>query len=69
MRTCSLCGKKTGIGKNRSHAQNRTPRTYKANIQKVTMSVGEEKISGSFCTKCLKRIKKEAGEQKTAPNK
>jgi ribosomal protein L28 len=69
MRTCSLCGKKTGIGKNRSHAQNRTPRTYKANIQKVTMSVGEEKISGSFCTKCLKRIKKEAGEQKTALNK
>lgn len=69
MRTCSLCGKKTGIGKNRSHAQNRTPRTYKANIQKITMSVGEEKISGHFCTKCLKRIKKEAGEQKTAPNK
>ena len=69
MRTCSLCKKGTKIGQNRSHAQNRTPRTYKANIQKVTMNVGEEKISGHFCTKCLKRIKKEAEEQKTALNK
>jgi ribosomal protein L28 len=37
-----------------------------ANIQKVTMQVGEEKISGNFCTKCLKRLKKETQEQKTA---
>jgi large subunit ribosomal protein L28 len=68
MRTCSLCGKGTVIGRNRSHAQNRTPRTYKANIQKVSLNVGEEKISGNFCTKCLKRLKKETREQKTALN-
>jgi len=68
MRTCSLCGKGTKIGRNRSHAQNRTARTYKANIQKVSMNVGEDKISGYFCTKCLKRIKKETSEQKTALN-
>jgi len=66
MRTCSLCNKGTKIGQNRSHAQNRTPRTFMANIQKVTLTVGEDKISGIFCTKCLKRLKKEAGEQKTA---
>ena len=65
MRTCSLCGKKTGIGRNRSHAQNRTPRTYKANIQKVTLAVGEEKLSGVFCAKCIKRLKKETKEQKS----
>ncbi len=59
MRTCSLCGKGTSVGRNRSHAQNRTPRTYKANIQKVTLSVGEDKINGVFCTKCLKKLKKE----------
>ena len=68
MRTCSLCNKGTNIGRNRSHAQNRTPRTYKANIQKVTLSVGDQKISGNFCTKCLKRLKKETKEQKTALN-
>jgi ribosomal protein L28 len=66
MRTCSLCKKGTKIGKNRSHAQNRTPRTFKANIQKVTLVAGENKISGSFCAKCLKRLKKETEEQKTA---
>ena len=60
MRTCSLCGKGTSVGRNRSHAQNRTPRTYKANIQKVTLSVGEDTISGVFCTKCLKKLKTEA---------
>ena len=68
MRTCSLCSKGTNIGRNRSHAQNRTPRTYKANIQKISMKVGDEKISGHFCTKCLKRMKKETREQKTALN-
>lgn len=52
---------------NRSHAQNRTPKAYKANIQKVTMMVGTEKISGNFCTKCIKRMKKEIKDQtKTA---
>lgn len=68
MRTCSLCNKGTNIGRNRSHAQNRTPRTYKANIQKVSLSMGDQKISGYFCTKCLKRLKKETKEQKTALN-
>lgn len=64
MRKCSLCNKKTGIGRNRSHAQNRTPRTYKANIQKVSIRVGEDKLSGVFCTKCIKKIKKELKEEK-----
>lgn len=63
MRTCSLCGKGTRIGRIRSHAQNRTPRTYKANVQKVTLKVDDEKISGTFCTKCLKRLKKETQEK------
>ncbi len=65
MRTCSLCNKGTNIGRNRSHAQNRTPRTFMANIQKVTLTVGEDKVSGNFCAKCIKRLKKEGQEQKT----
>ena len=69
MRKCSLCGKGTTIGRNRSHAQNRTARTFKANVQKVTLVMGEDKISGQFCTKCLKRLKKETkDQQKTALN-
>jgi len=60
MRRCTLCGKGTKIGRNRSHAQNRTSRTYKANVQKVTMKVGEDKLSGKFCTRCIKKLKSEA---------
>ncbi|HAP37579.1 TPA: 50S ribosomal protein L28 [Candidatus Shapirobacteria bacterium] len=66
MRTCSICQKGTSIGRNRSHAQNRTPRTFKANIQKVTLTVGGDKISGNFCTKCLKRIKKDVKDSAVA---
>lgn len=65
--TCNLCNKGTNIGRNRSHAQNRTPRTFKANVQKVTLKFGEEKIEGNFCTKCLKKLKGEI-KQKTALN-
>lgn len=56
---CELCAKKTQVGRNRSHAQNRSPRKFTANIQKVTMVYGENKISGSFCTKCIKKLHKE----------
>ena len=59
MRKCSLCGKSTKVGRNRSHAQNRTSRTFKANVQKVTLTVGEDKITGFFCGKCLKKMKGE----------
>ena len=63
MRKCSLCKRGTKVGRNRSHAQNRTAKTFMANIQKVTMKVGEDIISGKFCTKCLKKIKSEAKAQ------
>jgi large subunit ribosomal protein L28 len=70
MRKCSICSRGTKVGRNRSHAQNRTPRTFMANIQKVTMKVGTGVISGKFCTKCLKRLKSDVKEQqKTATKK
>jgi len=71
-RVCDLCGKKTRIGRNRSHAQNRSPREYRANVQKVTLDVGEGKVSGHFCAKCLKRLRLELrkeSKEKTAPKK
>lgn len=64
MRVCSNCGKKTRIGRNRSHAQNRSSRTFKANIQKITFRIGDDKLSGNFCTKCIKRMKRELKEDK-----
>jgi large subunit ribosomal protein L28 len=58
-RNCSFCGKGTVISRNRSHAQNRTPRTYKANIQKISIKTTDGTIKGDFCTKCIKRLKME----------
>ncbi len=66
MNSCGLCGKSARVGRNRSHAQNRTPRMFSANIQKVTLKVGGRMISGRFCSKCLKRLRLETKEQKTA---
>lgn len=67
-RVCGLCGKGTVVSRNRSHAQNRTPRTYKANIQRVTIKVKEGEVSGDFCTKCISRVKKDMGvNQKLRP--
>lgn len=63
-RTCDLCAKKTMVGRNRSHAQNRTARTFMANVQKVTIKLNDDdKISGNFCTKCIKRMRKEISER------
>ncbi|MFA7300772.1 MAG: 50S ribosomal protein L28 [Candidatus Shapirobacteria bacterium] len=67
MRKCNLCGKGTEIGRNRSHAQNRTPRTFMANIQKITLKSGESEIKGAFCTKCIKKMRVEI--KKTALTK
>ncbi|RLC35605.1 50S ribosomal protein L28 [Candidatus Shapirobacteria bacterium] len=64
MRKCDACSKKTRIGRNRSHAQNRSSRTFRANIQKVTLSLGGKKVSGNFCTKCIKRMKKTEEDRK-----
>jgi ribosomal protein L28 len=64
MAKCSLCEKGSRVGRNRSHAQNRSPRRFGANIQKVTMKLGEEKISGSFCTKCIKKLRGEIAAAK-----
>ena len=64
-RTCDLCAKKTMVGRNRSHAQNRTARTFRANVQKITIKWDENKVSGNFCTKCIKRMRKEIAQQKT----
>lgn len=66
-----FAGKKAAVGRNRSHAQNRTPRKFGLNLQKATFFLNGEKISGLFLAKSLKRLRKEAGDKITykKPNK
>lgn len=69
MAKCSLCGKKTVIQKRSMHRRGvasakfrrrakKVSKAYKPNIQKITIRVGEMKLSGKFCTKCIKVMKK-----------
>ncbi|MBU1088939.1 50S ribosomal protein L28 [Patescibacteria group bacterium] len=69
MRKCDLCDKKTNIGRNRSHAQNRSSRTFRANIQKITLLINGKKLCGKFCTKCIKRLKLDMKDKKLEDKK
>ena len=50
MARCSICKKRAKSGSNVSHAQNRTKRKFRPNIQKVNGVI--------LCSKCIKTIKK-----------
>jgi len=50
MARCSICKKRAKSGSNVSHAQNRTKRKFRPNLQKVNGII--------LCSKCIKTIKK-----------
>lgn len=54
MAKCSVCDKGTVFGNNRSHALNKTNRSYKANIRKVRVVVNGAAKSVYVCTRCLR---------------
>lgn len=62
MAKCASCGKVPVVGRNVSHAKNRTPRFFRPNLQKV--SVYDPKTNKStqktLCTKCVKSLGKVA---------
>ena len=53
-RVCSICNKGQHAGNNVSHSNRKTKRTFKPNVQKVTiLKVG--KAEGAYvCARCLK---------------
>lgn len=57
---CELCGKGTRSGNNVSHANNRTKRTFQANIQRARAVVGGRTQRLRVCTSCLQagRVRK-----------
>jgi len=66
-RTCEVCGKRSSVGNNVSHANNRTKRLWRPNLQRVHAN-----LNGTFrrilvCTRCLRsgRVAK-AGPRKVA---
>ncbi|HHT74366.1 MAG TPA: 50S ribosomal protein L28 [Firmicutes bacterium] len=53
-RRCIICDKGTVTGNNRSHAENKTRRTWKPNLQKVRVIVKGSPRRAYVCTTCLK---------------
>lgn len=53
-RSCELCGKSRSTGNNVSHANNKTKRTWQANLQTVRAKVegGVRRILA--CTRCIR---------------
>jgi large subunit ribosomal protein L28 len=51
---CEVCGKKPGVGNNVSHANNKTKRRFKPNLQKVRAATPEGNRRILVCTRCLR---------------
>jgi large subunit ribosomal protein L28 len=65
---CDNCGKKSVAGRSQRHARGvagkrwrkraqSTIRTFKVNLQKVTIIENGKKVQKRLCTKCIKKIK------------
>ena len=50
---CFSCGKGVAFGNNVSHANNKTRRTWKPNLQVARVAVGDKVVKVKVCTSCL----------------
>ena len=53
-RTCDICGKGNQRGHNVSHANNKSPKTWAANLQRVKAKVGGSNTHLRVCTRCIR---------------
>lgn len=53
-RTCDICGKGNQRGHNVSHANNKSPKTWGANLQRVKAKVGGSNKHVRVCTRCIR---------------
>ncbi|HEX7974269.1 MAG TPA: 50S ribosomal protein L28 [Anaerolineales bacterium] len=58
MAKCENCGKKTTFGQNRPWSKKATRRTFRPNLQTVTVLDGGRKIRKVLCTKCIRTLVK-----------
>jgi large subunit ribosomal protein L28 len=61
-RACEVCGKQRSVGSNVSHANNKTKRLWRPNLQQVHAMVNGAGRRLLVCTRCLRsgRIAKAA---------
>ncbi len=61
-RSCYVCGKGVAFGNNVSHANNKTRRVWKPNLQVARILIDGKPTKIRVCTRCLK-----AGKIQRAP--
>jgi len=60
MAKCAHCGKKTVFGRNRPWSKKATSRTFRPNLQRVTIYEKGRKVRKVLCAKCIKTLAKTA---------
>ena len=60
MAKCANCGKKTTFGRNRPWSNKATTRTFRPNLQKISVIEGGQKVQKVLCTKCIRTLVKTA---------
>lgn len=53
-RACDICGKARSVGNNVSHANNRSKRTWRPNLQRVHATINGTVRFILACTRCIR---------------
>lgn len=57
---CDKCGKSTVFGNNRSFSQRATSRTFRPNLQKVSILENGRLVKKTLCAGCIRTLAKTA---------
>lgn len=57
-KVCEICGRGKMTGKNVSHSNRKSNRTWDLNLQQTTVEVDGKEKTVRACTKCIKTQKK-----------
>ncbi len=60
MAKCAHCGKKTTFGRNRPWSNKATQRTFKPNLQTVSVFENGKMVRKVLCAKCIRTMVKTA---------
>lgn len=58
MAKCEACGKTTTFGHNRSFSMRATNRSFRPNLQKVSVFVKGRKVQKVLCARCIRTMAK-----------
>ena len=60
MAKCEVCGKATTFGHARSFSQRATNRTFRPNLQRVTVYENGRAVKKTLCAQCIRTLVKNA---------